>query len=68
MSPVIACVVCARPFDSLLTSGLHAGVALMAVVAMIVVGALVRGALAIVREDATLAREAEAAARPEMAP
>ena len=34
MTPVVACVVCARPFDSLLTSGLHAGVALMAVVAV----------------------------------
>ena len=68
MTPLVACVVCARPFDSLLTSGLHAGVALMAVVAMVVVAALVRGALAIVRQDAALAREAEAAATTEVAP
>jgi hypothetical protein len=66
MSPLVACVVCARPFDSLLTSGLHAGVAVMALVAVVVIGALVRGALAIVRQDAALAREADA--RPEVAP
>ena len=64
MSPILACVVCARPFDSLLTSGLHAGVAVMAVVAVVVIGALVRGALAIVRQDAAFAREADAGARP----
>jgi hypothetical protein len=68
MTPIVACVVCARPFDSLLTSGLHAGVAVMALVAVVVIGALVRGALAIVRQDAALAREAEAAAQPEVAP
>lgn len=68
MSPTVACVVCARPFDSLLTSGLHAGVAVMALLAVIVIGALVRGALAIVRQDAALAREADAAIRPEVAP
>lgn len=51
MTPVVACVVCARPLDSLLTSGLHAGVALLAIVAVVVVAALVRGALAIVHED-----------------
>ena len=68
MSPILACVVCARPFDSLLTSGLHAGVAVMAVVAVVVIGALVRGALAIVRQDAAFAREADAGARPVVAP
>jgi hypothetical protein len=68
MNPMVACVVCARPFDSLLTSGLHAGVAVMALVAVVVIGALVRGALAIVRQDAAFAREAEAAASPEVAP
>jgi hypothetical protein len=68
MSPIVACVVCARPFDSLLTSGLHAGVAVMALVAVVVIGALVRGALAVVRQDAALAREADAAIRPEVAP
>lgn len=68
MSPIVACVVCARPFDSLLTNGLHAGVAVMALVAVVVIAALVRGALAVVREDAALAREADAAIRPEVAP
>lgn len=68
MTPIVACVVCARPFDSLLTSGLHAGVAVMALVAVVVIGALVRGALAVVRQDAALAREADAAVRPEVAP
>ena len=68
MSPILACVVCARPFDSLLTSGLHAGVAVMAVVADVVIGPLVRGPLAIVRQDAAFAREADAGARPEVAP
>lgn len=68
MSPIVACVVCARPFDSPLTSGLQAGVGVMALVALVVIGALVRGALAIVRQDAALAREAAAAGRPEVAP
>lgn len=68
MSPIVACVVCARPFDSLLTSGLHAGVAVMAVVAVVVIGALVRGALAVVRQDAALARNAADAVRPEVTP
>ncbi len=40
MSPLVACIVCARPLDSLLTSGLHAGVAVMAAVAIVVVAAL----------------------------
>lgn len=57
MNPILACVVCARPLDSLLTSGLHAGVAVMAAVAIVVVTALVRGALAVARHDAATARE-----------
>ena len=65
MTPLIACVVCARPFDSLLTSGLHAGVAVLAVVAVLVVAALVRGALAVVRADAAAGEAApDAEARP----
>lgn len=63
MSMVVACVVCARPLDSLLTGGLHAGVAVMALLAIAVVGALVRGAVVIVREDA--ARDAADAHGPE---
>lgn len=62
MSLLIACVVCARPLDSLLTSGLHAGVAVMAALAIVVVAALVRGALAVVRHDAA---ESDAATHPE---
>ena len=68
MSPLVACVVCARPFDSLLTSGLHAGVAVMALVAIVVIGALVRGALAIARQDAALARNSADAVHPEVTP
>lgn len=68
MNPVVACVVCARPFDSLLTSGLHAGVAVMVLVALVVIGALVRGALAVVRQDAALAGEPDADTRPEVTP
>jgi len=63
MTPLVACLVCARPLDSLLTSGLHAGVAVMAVVVVVVVGALVRGAAWVVRADADA--EAEAAVTPE---
>ncbi len=33
MTSVLACLVCAQPLDSLLTGGLHAGVAVMALVA-----------------------------------
>lgn len=56
MSPVIACVVCARPLDSLLTSGLHAGVLVMAMVAVLVISAIARGALRLLREDAAQIR------------
>ena len=56
--PVIACVVCARPFDSLLTSGLQAGVLVLALVAVVVLGAMARGALRLVREDADESRTA----------
>ncbi len=52
MSAVIACVVCARPADSLLTSGLQAGVLVLALVAVVVLGGMARGALRLVREDA----------------
>ncbi len=52
MSAVIACVVCARPADSLLTSGQQAGVLVLALIAVGVLGAIARGALRLVREDA----------------
>jgi hypothetical protein len=52
MTGVIACVVCARPFDSLLTSGLQAGVLVLALVAVAVLGAIARGAVRLLREDA----------------
>ena len=58
MSAVLACVVCARPLDSLLTSGLHAGVLVMAVVAVAVIGAIARGALRVLRQDAVDVRDA----------
>lgn len=48
----VACVVCARPLDSLLTSGLHAGVAVLALLAVTVVGALAWGVRRIVIDDA----------------
>jgi hypothetical protein len=65
MSAVIACVVCARPLDSLLTSGLHDGVLVMAVVAVAVTGAIARGALRLLREDAAQIRhEARAGVNP----
>jgi hypothetical protein len=58
MSAVVACVVCARPLDSLLTSGLQAGVLVLAVVALAVIGALARGAVRLLREDAADERDA----------
>lgn len=60
MTMVIACMVCARPLDALLTSGLHAGVAVMAAVAVGVMAVLVRGVIRLLREDrAALAAAAE---------
>ena len=64
MTPLIACVVCARPLDSLLTAGLQTGVAVLAVVAVVVIGGLVRGALAVMRADAEEARQRAAAEAP----
>lgn len=49
-------MVCAGPFESLLSSGLHAGVLAMAVVTVVVIAALVRGGVLLMRED----RRAEA--------
>jgi uncharacterized membrane protein len=51
MTMVIACMVCAQPLDALLTSGLHAGVAVMAAVAVGVMAVLVRGVIRLLRED-----------------
>lgn len=61
MTPIVACVVCARPLDSLLTGGLQSGVAVLAAVAMVVIGGLVRGAIAVARADAEEARRHDAA-------
>lgn len=58
MTPVFACFVCARPLESLLTNGLHAGVAVMALVAVAVIGGLVRGALVVMRDDAAAGQAA----------
>jgi hypothetical protein len=52
MTPFVACVVCARPSDALLTSGLQAGVAVLALLALGMVAAIVRAAIVIAREDA----------------
>lgn len=49
---LVACVVCARPLDSLLTSGLHAGVAVLALLAASMVAAIAWGVRRIVRDDA----------------
>jgi hypothetical protein len=51
MTPIVACMVCAPPLDALLTSGLHAGVLVMALVAIGVIAALGRGAMRLLRED-----------------
>lgn len=51
MTPVVACMVCAQPLDTLLTNGLHAGVLVMALVALGVIAALGRGAMRLLRED-----------------
>jgi hypothetical protein len=53
--PLVACAVCARPLDSLLTSGLHAGVLVLAVVAIVVIGAIGRAGWRIVRDEARAA-------------
>lgn len=58
MTGVVACVVCARPFDSLLTAGLQAGVLVLALVAVTVLGAIARGAVRLLREDADESRSA----------
>ena len=59
MTSVLACLVCAQPLDSLLTGGLHAGVAVMALVAAAMIAAIVRGALRLLRADrAALERRA----------
>ena len=64
MTPFVACLACARPIDALLTGGLHAGVAVMAVVALVVIGGLVRGVVAVARTDADEARHDAPAEAP----
>jgi hypothetical protein len=54
-APLLACVVCARPLDSLLTSGLHAGVLVLAAVAVLVIGAIGRAGWRLLREEARAA-------------
>jgi hypothetical protein len=56
----LACLVCGPPLETLLTSGVHAGVAVMAAVAFAVIVGLVRGAVRLLREDRdSLAAESE---------
>jgi hypothetical protein len=58
MTPIVACLVCGQPLDALLTGGLHAGVAVMAVVAAVVIAAIASGVRRLLREDrATLDAE-----------
>ena len=52
MSPVLACLVCGQPLDALLTGGLHAGVAVMALVAAAIVAAIAGATVRLLREDA----------------
>lgn len=63
---VVACVVCARPLDSLLTSGLHAGVAVLALLAATAVAGIAWGAWRVIQDDAIA--DAAPAARHEVAP
>ena len=51
MTTVVACLVCAPPLDGLLTSGLHAGVLMMALVVAGVIAAIARTAVRLLRED-----------------
>jgi hypothetical protein len=51
MTTVVACLVCAPPLDGLLTSGLHAGVLMMALVVAGVLAAIARTTLRLLRED-----------------
>lgn len=64
MTTLVACVVCARPLDHLLTNGLQAGVGVMTLLAVLVVAGLVRGALAVVRRDQVLAAESNPGGAP----
>lgn len=64
MTTLVACVVCAPPLDALLTSGLQAGVGVMALLAVLVVAGLVRGAVAIVRHDRASAAETRSGGVP----
>jgi hypothetical protein len=53
--PLLACAICARPLDSLLTSGLHAGVLVLAAVAALVLGLVARAGWRILRDEARAA-------------
>ena len=54
-SLLVACAVCGRPLDSLLTSGLHAGVLVLGGIAVLVIGAIGRAGWRILREEARAA-------------
>jgi hypothetical protein len=54
MPGVLACIVCARPLDALLTGGLHAGVAVLALTAIVVLAAVAAGVARLLREDAAI--------------
>lgn len=48
---IVACLVCGQPLDALLTGGLHAGVGVMAGVALVVLAVIGRGVARLLRED-----------------
>lgn len=52
VTPLVACMTCARPLDSLLTGGLQTGVAVLGAVVLLVIAALVRGVIVVLRHDA----------------
>lgn len=60
MPTVFACLVCGRPIDALLTGGLHAGVAVMAVVAVTVVAMIARAVRRLLAEDAVMLERSSA--------
>ena len=55
MTLLFACAICAPPLGTLLTGGLHAGVAVLALVASAVVILLARAGWRLLRDDEAVA-------------
>ena len=49
---LVACAICGRPLDSLLASGLQAGVLVLAAIALLVIGIIARAGWRLLREEA----------------